>query len=193
MKTIDVTGKIFGRLTVIKMTERPANSPRETHWLCRCECSKEIIVSGWRLRNLTKSCVCSITKHGKSNSALYNLWMSMNSRCKATKGENYHNYVLRGITVCERWRDFEEFESDMGARPSKNHSIDRKDNSKGYEPGNCYWATPEQQMRNKRKNRIVNYQGEMMTLAEAAEKSGINYSTAKSRLNAGLSEEEAFS
>ena len=116
----------------------------------------------------------------------------MHARCRATEGEDYQNYVLRGITVCERWNDFAVFESDMAPRPD-GRSIERRDNNKGYSPENCYWATQKQQMRNMRRNRIVEYKGEKMTLVEAAERSGVNYSTAKWRLNNGCSDAEAFS
>jgi hypothetical protein len=118
--------------------------------------------------------------------------MGMNARCRATEGENYQNYVLRGITVCERWKDFAVFAADMGPRPSPHHSIDRRNNSRGYEPDNCYWATQKQQMRNMRRNRIVEYLGKEMTLIEASERSGVNYGTAKWRLDNGRTFKEAF-
>jgi hypothetical protein len=121
------------------------------------------------------------------------MWMGMHARCNATTGENYRNYKARGISVCDRWKDFSLFEADMGARPSDKHSIDRIDNSKGYEPGNCYWATSKQQMRNMRRNRLVEYGGRIMPLVEACELAGVNYGTAKWRLKNGKTIDEALS
>jgi hypothetical protein len=113
------------------------------------------------------------------------LWMGMNARCSPSN-PNAKNYAQRGIAVCKRWRDsFEAFKSDMGPRPSPQHSIDRIDNAKGYLPGNCRWATQKEQMRNMRRNRLVVFRGKEMTLVEAVELSGINYATAKWRINNG--------
>lgn len=79
-------------------------------------------------------------------------YRSMISRCEATEGDpNYEKYVLRGITVCDRWNEcFDNFVEDMGLRPSNKHSIDRIDNDKGYSKDNCRWATPQQQSYNTR-------------------------------------------
>ena len=74
----------------------------------------------------------------------------MLQRVQATHGKDHANYVQRGITVCERWLKFENFFADMGLRPSSKHSIDRKNNDGNYEPGNCRWATKEQQVHNTR-------------------------------------------
>jgi len=78
----------------------------------------------------------------------------MKTRCENPACAAYARYGGRGITVCARWRDsFEAFLADVGPRPSPRHSIDRKDNDKGYEPGNCRWATPSEQNANQRPRR----------------------------------------
>ena len=96
----------------------------------------------------------------------------MVTRC--TSRHNAEHYRDRGITVCDRWRKFRHFLADMGERP-KGTSLDRIDNDKGYEPGNCRWATRTQQMRNKRTNVTVEYGGRRMCLTEAAEIAGADY------------------
>lgn len=77
----------------------------------------------------------------------YSIWRGMRHRCKS---DHHRNYGGRGIRVCDRWNKFAEFLSDMGPRPSKKHSLERVDNSKGYGPDNCVWATSTEQIRNRR-------------------------------------------
>lgn len=89
-----------------------------------------------------------------SHSKEYGIWCSMIDRCHRELNHAYARYGGRGIFVCDEWRNsFESFISHVGMRPSKNHSIDRIDNDKGYFPGNCRWATVEQQSTNKRKEK----------------------------------------
>ena len=95
--------------------------------------------------------------------------------------------------MCERWRkDFWSFVEDMGDKPTPMHTIEREDNDLGYEPRNCKWASRKQQMRNMRRNRMVTFNGCRMTLVEASELSGVNYGTAKYRLDNGFSDVDAF-
>lgn len=107
--------------------------------------------------------------------------------------EYFENYQQRGITVCDRWRaSFEAFLADMGERP-KGTSIERSDNSKGYEPGNCCWATRKEQARNTRRNKYLTFKGETRPLADWAELLDLNYSAVKQRINKlGWDVERAF-
>jgi len=155
-KFIDIAGQRFGRLTVLRISH--VDKRYGSYWVCQCDCGKENIVRGTKLNSgHTKSCGCLhvesatkiLTRHGRHNSLEYNSWRNMRARCSDPKNKNASLYLEKGIRVCERWNTFENFFADMGERPSLNHSIELKDNSKGYEPCNCIWATSLEQARNK--------------------------------------------
>lgn len=97
------------------------------------------------------------------------------------------------VSVCEKWREFSAFVSDMGECPSELHTIDRIDNSKGYEPGNCRWATMRDQQNNRTNNRRITWRGETHTVMEWSRKTGIHRKTIARRLEMGWSVDEALS
>ncbi len=120
-------------------------------------------------------------------------WWAMIQRCTDKKADNYGRYGGAGVTVCERWRNsFQAFREDMGPKPSMDHSIERIDGTKGYEPGNCRWATRKEQCRNKKNNRNITFQGRTQCVAAWAEELGIHRSTIMHRMNKGLSPEDAL-
>lgn len=188
----DLAGLRFGRWTVI--SRGPTKFTR-IHWNCVCDCGTFKEVSGCHLaRGKSTNCGCLRPertrairlKHGKSDTVEHNIWMAMIHRCRNEDGTAWHNYGGRGISVCQRWLDnFESFLSDMGQRPSPQHSIDRIDVNGNYEPSNCRWATKKEQSRNQRKNIIVDMDGRPVSLAEACETTGVNYGAAKWRVHAG--------
>jgi hypothetical protein len=157
-KFIDLTGQIFGRLTVIERNLE--TDSKRTPWKCRCECGKETIVLGDNLRRGRQvSCGCyhaeKQLKHGATvggvKSSEYKVWQEMMRRCNNKKSQYYKYYGGRGVIVCERWLNgFENFIEDMGKRPSPKHSIDRINANGNYEPNNCRWATGSQQAVNQR-------------------------------------------
>lgn len=137
-------------------------------------------------------------KHGESpkmrQSAEYKTWLGIKSRCYSQSTDGWKRYGAKGVTVCERWLySFENFLSDMGRRPEINYTIERRDNSKGYSPENCKWATPVEQANNKTSNHFLEFQGQRMTIAQWEAKLGINRKTIKTRLTQlGWSTSEAL-
>jgi hypothetical protein len=92
--------------------------------------------------------------HGFKHPRVYTSWCLMKGRCSNPKSPDYPRYGGRGIKVCERWKDFRDFLADMG-EPPEGMSIERVDNSKGYAPSNCVWATATEQAFNRRSNRLL--------------------------------------
>lgn len=190
----DLTGKRFGRLLVIK---RAPNKNRHVYWKCRCDCGNVVIVRGDALtRGSTVSCGCyhkdAVTKHGMYNTPIYAIWSSMLQRCENPNATGHDNYGDRNIKVCKRWHKFENFYDDMGDRPSEEHTLDRIDNDGDYEPGNCRWATWEQQGRNRRDNKILKYKGKERCVSEWTKITGIGDSTLRMRLQRGWTTAEAL-
>lgn len=125
-------------------------------------------------------------------SKTHQAWRAMIARCHNPSNGSYHNYGGRGISVCDRWRgDFLAFLADMG-EPGPNLSIDRIDNDGNYQPDNCRWATRREQGNNRRTCRHIIFQGERMTIMQAADASGLSHAVILQRLKAGWPEEKVF-
>lgn len=160
---------------------------------CRCKCGKEKLIGyatlqsghSTRCRSCARREGTGPVRHGMAKSSEYSIWNMMLQRCNNPNCDSYPSYGGRGIVVCERWLLFDNFISDMGGRPSRRHSIDRKDNSGPYAPWNCRWATAKEQQNNKRNVRRVVVNGESLTLSEASEKFGIPHKTIWGRLRKG--------
>lgn len=166
-KTPDMSGQRFGRLVVLAVVNKVGSKAR-LH--CRCDCGKEKMVLPSNVRKgHTTSCGClsaelskvrayelgkSMERHGMSRTQTYNSWRMAKARCSKAVNKNYALYGGRGITMCDRWfNSFDLFLADMGEKPV-GFSIERLDNNKGYEPGNCVWATQETQCQNMRSNKM---------------------------------------
>ena len=155
---IDLTGMVFGKLTVLERAANPGS--KIAKFRCLCECGKETVVRAGHLKNgHTKSCGClsidavsnRFTTHGKSKTPTYRSWEAMIRRCTNQKCDAYPWYGGRQITVCDEWERFDSFLKDMGERPV-GMELDRVDNYKGYAPDNCRWVTHKENCMNRRNN-----------------------------------------
>lgn len=144
-KFIDLSGQTFGKLTVCNEVP-PLNKKRR--WLCKCECGATIEVAQSNLKR-QKSCGCARGKHGLSGSRAYTAWENMKQRCLNPNNKDFKKYGGAGVGIDERWLDFEQFWQDMRHKYANHLELDRIDNSKGYEPSNCRWATESGQTRNR--------------------------------------------
>ncbi len=189
-------GDRYGRLKVILVKENPSNRAR-SYQVCKCDCGKTKAV---RLDHLKagkiSSCGCFrhdvLFKHGLRDTSEYHTWNGMLQRCDNPKNPAYRHYGGRGITVCERWRNFLDFLADVGKKPSPDHELDRIDNSGNYELRNTYWATRKEQMNNTRRNHLMTLDGVTKTLTEWAEFKGMKRRTLCARLDRGWSDEDAL-
>lgn len=205
------SGDVFSRLTI--ESELPIRSRKEggtERWFrCLCECGKKTDVPLKRLRSgKTRSCGCLVVppSHGKrvwdpsfvrcEDHPDYSVFRGMKHRCYGTTRKEYANYGGRGVCICSGWKkSFKAFISDMGPRPSKEHSIDRKDNDGNYScghcdecvangwPANCQWATSSEQRRNRGDVVMLTFRGETMCMSDMAEKYGMSKVTLWHRLN----------
>lgn len=191
-------GQRNGRLTVL---QRAANKVEPSgairaQWLCRCDCGNEVVVTGHALgKGHTKSCGClnreNAPKHGMARARIYRVWVHMRQRCENPHYTHYDRYGGRGIAVCERWQSFENFYADMGGCPL-GMTLDREDNDRDYEPGNCRWATRVEQSNNRANNVHMTYKGQTKTLAEWGLVTGLGKSVIIGRLASGWSIERVL-
>lgn len=191
MSRIEISGQRFGRWLVLDYSHSVTGDP---YYNCICDCgTKGVILSRTLRTGSSQSCGClnrekilkTITTHGRSKSREYRTWSQMLQRCNNPNNDRYNDYGGRGIKVCERWHEFENFFKDIGERP-KGKSLDRIDNDQGYCKENCRWATPSEQQLNKRKILIM-FDGKSMTANEWGKHIGIDEWTIQRRIKKGLS------
>lgn len=156
MVKIDLVGQRFERLVVVSESDVRKNG--QWAWNCKCDCGGEAVVASYDLRKgHTQSCGClqkertskAKKTHGRRHTREYGIWTHMWRRCRNPNSENFERYGARGITVCDRWKDFGAFYTDMGDAP-EGHSIERVNNNGDYTPENCIWADNFAQAQNKR-------------------------------------------
>jgi len=156
-KALDLKGKKFGYLTVIKRV--PCNAKvKYARWLCKCDCGNEKEAIATKLKNgITTNCGCESRKlqadakrtHGMRNNKIYHVWVSMKQRCTNPNATHSQYYYDKGIGICKKWLKFEGFYDDMGYKYHDGLYLDRIDNLKGYELSNCKWVTVTQSNQNK--------------------------------------------
>lgn len=184
-------------LTAIKMSPEIKGKPRG--WLFQCECGgtketmENLVVSG-----KTRSCGCLAKpkpKYGGMPARLipeYKIWKDMKRRCSG-KSKKHRTYILRGTSVCDRWKNsFENFYNNMGPRPSEKYSIDRINNEGHYCPENCRWATLYEQSINKCTTAFLTFNGQTLPLKEWSRIYNIPYRRLRSRLDRNWSIEETL-
>lgn len=162
-------GNRFGHLVV---TARAARGWAQ--WVCACDCGATVTLrTNKLLSGNNKSCGClkrsvlgtATRTHGRSNSRVsgykdrtYGIWQAMRDRCSNPNRHDWHRYGGAGVTVAPQWAAFEQFVADMGDAPI-GRTLDRIDSAKGYEPGNCRWATPKEQSLNSAKAHVFVVEG----------------------------------
>lgn len=184
----------FGRLQVIEYRN-------SQDVICRCDCGNiKSFHKSNLIRGRSKSCGCyrreytksQFKKHGQSDNWLHSCWQRMRNRCNNPNNPGYHYYGGRGIKVCDRWNDFENFAKDLGEPPDHTYSLERIDNDKGYEPDNCRWATRAEQSNNRRSCIPVTIGNETHNVAEWLRIIGMTSSAYYRRISKGFNPQEVI-
>jgi hypothetical protein len=190
-------GDIIGTCTYLEERESIVfgkSIKRKALFKCpNCNKEFEALLLGVKSGN-TKSCGClrdsNIQQqgfknkiHGHRKHPIYLMWQGMLSRCYNSNHIGYSNYGARGVIVCERWKDINNFIQDMFPTYVKGLDLDRLDNSGNYEPSNCRWITRKKNMNNMRRNRIIEYKGVKKTISEWSDHLNIPYKRLIARLN----------
>lgn len=203
----NILGVKRGRLTIIRYVGIAKN--RAALWEAECDCDRDkttkkrrVVNGGQFLLGKVKSCGClkvdgpraANTKHGMHGTPEYQAWLSARKRTRNPNHPAYKNYGGRGIGMTDELFDsYPLFFSETGFRPTPKHTLDRRDNERGYEPGNLWWRTRKQQANNRRDNKYVDYLGEKLTHSQLADRFKLPRWTVKNRLRLGWSVEEAVS
>lgn len=202
----NLLGKKFNWITILRL-DRTEN--HHNYWVCECDCGTKFIAIGNNIiRGKTKSCGCMKKAfapwhkrtHGDCGTRFYYTWASMKSRITSKNNERYRDYGGRGLSLYDKWLDYEGFKADMYPSYLKHveefgehqTTIERKDVDGDYCPSNCTWATYQEQAMNTRLTVRIEYEGNVYSLTEISEYFNINKSTFKDRLRKGWSTEKSI-
>lgn len=195
----DITGRRFGFLIAEEQSVfLKKGNARSLAWRCVCDCGTvKDICRPDLLSGRVASCGCQVSKpiHGLSKRPGYGSYIAMIRRCHNEHDKDFARYGARGVSVCPRWIGGEDgksgvecFFADMGERPAAGLSIERSDNSKGYSPSNCVWASSEDQARNTRRN----YFDPGVDPKLICRNAGVRYGTFRARIAKGWSIESSL-
>lgn len=194
----DIVGNIYGAMTVIAFAPEASERQGRIYWRIRCGCGKEVDKQWKSIRDGVRCGGCTPIKHGEARrgaqTSEWRTWHGMIHRCTRQNNDDFHHYGGRGIKVCDRWlNSFNDFVADMGRKPTKKHTLERKDANGNYEPNNCIWALQVVQVRNRRNTHRVEFRGQTMSLADAADLVGFKLSFVYARVRKlGWSPEQAL-
>lgn len=192
LKYSELIGFKFGRLTVNELFDMAG---KRKQFQCTCDCGKVVVKDAVSVKfGNVKSCGClhtgetsTRTVNARKRHPLYQTWTSMIKRCCNPKTKCYKHYGGRGISVCDRWSNYDNeqhpfwaFVEDMGEKP-RGFSIDRIDNEKGYSPENCRWVSHRDQMQNLHYTLWVNLPTGRVSLSDYCKANNKNKSTIKER------------
>ena len=202
MNKVDLTGKKYGKLTVIKFAY---TTGKARYWECLCDCGNKVNLKYGKITSgHTKSCGClhkeickqMLTKHDKYYTNIYRAYICMKDRCLNPNNSSYKRYGGRGISICKEWLGEEGFLNFYNWAINNGHkdnlSIDRIDNNGNYEPSNCRWVDKLAQANNRSKNKIITYKNESHTLSNWARVLNIPYYLLQSRIKNGMCFEKAI-
>lgn len=193
----DISGVRFGTLVAESRISQSKNGTWK--WSVACDCGQKEVVFITQLTSGMKVCCGTCrneitrkqrTTHGMTKTREYQSWKAMKARCYNPEASHYDQYGGRGIKVCDQWKEsFEQFLKDMGLRPVGT-SLERIDCDGDYKPDNCKWATAKEQASNRRNNATIDFNGEVLTVAEWSRRAGISTSTLLWRMRQGWSPEK---
>lgn len=203
----DITGCRYGLLLVVEFAGRNARSTSAL-WKCKCDCGNFKVADGAELRmGRVDHCGCltparrvsSQITHGESHSVggkatkEWRAWFNLRQRCNNPNAMQYSNYGGRGIKVCERWNDYNNFLKDMGRCPKTCSSIDRIDNDGDYTPSNCRWTSNKEQSINRRSTKLVTVNGITLCCRDWAKLNNLAPTTISERVKRGWTLQSAVS
>ena len=173
----------FGSIVILR------KEPNKNFWHYRCDCGSLGRVYSGQIKKLKRCKQCYLRNigdsrrtHGMCGTRIYTIWQNMKRRCFTKTDKNYPDYGGRGVTVCNKWLNFENFYKDVGDPPSAKHQLDRIDNDGNYEQGNVRWVLSSQNCRNRRSNRLIEWNGQVKTVVEWSEFLGIDHGVLRQRL-----------